>query len=107
MVIHLVCLTFTLLPFSFPLPHPLSLYHQPCTLSFPTCCCSLQKKGFTALIYACERGYTACALALLRSPDINVNHANVSISELSRCDVLSPLNLENITHCGGKYYYPR
>ena len=53
-------------------------------LSYPTCCCcNLQKKGVTALIFACREGYTDVALALLRSPDINVNHATVSISILT------------------------
>ena len=28
---------------------------------------------------ACDEGYTDCVIALLASPDINVNHADVSI----------------------------
>ena len=36
----------------------------------------------TVLMEACERGHTACALALIATPAINVNHATVSINIL-------------------------
>ena len=50
--------------------------------SHPTCGCSLQGSGWTALLHATDRGHTETVLALLTAADIDVNIANVSIYPL-------------------------
>ena len=56
--------------------------------SYPTCGCSLQEKGSTALIVASEYGRTKTVQALLAAAGIDVNHANVSIYPLTPSHVV-------------------
>ena len=51
--------------------------------SYPTCGCSLQRDGSTALLRASSKGHTEQVQALLAAADIDVNHANVSIYPLT------------------------
>ena len=46
-------------------------------------CCSLQHTGWTALMWASEKGHTDIVRLLLNHADINFNHADVSINRLS------------------------
>ena len=52
------------------------------TLSYPTCDCSLQSIGQTALIVASANGHTEIVQALIAAAGIDVNHAMVNISPL-------------------------
>ena len=76
-------------PPSFPIPYPILHLHLTNHASRPLCCCcSLQRSNRTALMTACDEGYTDCVIALLASPDINVNHADVSIYLLTSSHVV-------------------
>ena len=74
-----------------PLPPPLSPSLPPFVsvtnpAPYPTCGCSLQETGLSALMWASAKGRTEIVLALLKSIDrsgINVNLANVSIYQLT------------------------
>ena len=83
--------TFSPLPSPYMSPPPFFLAHYPTPYvsltnhsSYPTCCgcCSLQRKGSTALILASEKGHFEIIQALLAAPGIDVNHATVSIYPL-------------------------
>ena len=62
-----------------PIMHPI-LYVVVVVLSLLLFCyCSLQSSNLTALLFACAVGHTDVALALIATPSLNVNHADVSI----------------------------
>ena len=66
-------------PLHFPTLYPVPYLYLTNHAFHPTCSCFLQHSGTTALMYAVGKGHTDCVIALLASPDINVNHADVSI----------------------------
>ena len=75
-------------PLHVPLPCPLPLINTPYVsltnpASYPTCGCSLQRFNRTALLLASSKGHTETVQALLAAPDIDVNHADVSIYPLT------------------------
>ena len=79
-----------LLPLSFPspIPYPSLVHHA----SYPTCDggggCSLQNDGYSPLYVAADKGHTKVVQALLTSPSIDVNLADVSHSILTPSPVV-------------------
>ena len=82
------------LPLHVPLPPPLPPNNTPFVSltnpasSYPTCGCSLQWQGCTALAMASHNGNTEIAQALLAAAGIDVNHADVSIYPLTPSHVV-------------------
>ena len=93
-------LTWPLFILSYPPPPPSPNNTPSVSLtnpaSYPTCGCSLQSSGWTALIRASQYGYPEIVQALLAAAGIDVNHADVSIFPLTTSHVIVGVSMGEV-----------